>query len=114
SNPFGCELILILRERYTYAACPVLRGSAHDECSPATSDVEEALPGLNPDFTENVIDLLELSFIKRLIAAFEVAARKDHPVVQPKFVEVVGDVTVIAGGCLVPLPAVICPAGEFR
>ena len=52
---------------------------------------------LNANFTENMIDLLELSFIKRFITAFKVAGRENHPFIEPELIKVVGDVMMISG-----------------
>jgi hypothetical protein len=52
-------------------------------CAPAAADIEQALPRLQLDLGENVVDFLDLRGGEIFIAILEVRTRVNHILVEP-------------------------------
>lgn len=85
----GGEVELVLRERHAHTLRAELLRRAQDERAPAAADIEQALPRLQLDLGEDVVDLLDLRGGEILVAVLEVRARVHHVLVEPQLVELV-------------------------
>ena len=66
-----------------------------DQRAPPAADVEEAVPGGEPELPADQVELLPLRLAEPLAALGEVGAGVDHRLVEEEPVEVVGDVVVV-------------------
>jgi hypothetical protein len=80
--------------------------SVDDEPTPATTDVQQALTGLQPQLAADVVELALLGTVQILLWRGEVSAGIDHPLVQPQRVELARNVVVVGDGPPVALSRV--------
>ena len=71
----------------------MLRGMDRER-APATTDVEQALAGAQPQLAADVIQFGDLRGVEVVMRAAEIRARINHPRIQPELVEIVRDVVV--------------------
>jgi hypothetical protein len=80
---------------------------------PATADVEEAHPRLQPELATDQVELGLLGGVKLRLGRLEIGTRVHEPPVEPERVELVSDVVVETDRRQVACPRVAAP-GELR
>ena len=89
---------------------PVVLGRVLDQSAPTTADIQQALPRLESQLAADVVQFAFLRLVQVLVGGGEAGAGIDHAPVQPRLIEVVGDVVVVAGGLAVPFRRVATAA----
>ena len=95
-GPFSGERRLGLGERDPEHRGPVLAGRVDREAAPTAADVEHAGPSLDFELGADQLQLGALGLLEGGGSVLEQAAAVGHRLVEKQFVELVGDVVVVA------------------
>ena len=86
---------------------PIVFRRMTGQAAPATSHIEQPLPGFQPKFAAQVIQLLRLCSRQRVFRGVKVTAGIHHLRIQPEGIEVVGQIVVIGDRFGIHLPIVL-------